>query len=230
MYKFSLFILVLIIAIVFIPFSAIGASLGTLLIFGTFWFWGFAAVVTVVAVCLLWNMEDDIPSHEDYSANLGATGFFLLIFLALQFMSDIKPFTFIWTNPTAAIVCVLAYGAIGAGWSLIKWWNYLREKARKYKTLRAEWESSKSVNGTPASSWDRYLQNHSFNIRFIDGKPIIDNHKSLFMHWIMYWPYSLVWTLISDPITKMVKAIYEALSGVYTRMAEKAFGDIVNHF
>jgi hypothetical protein len=43
------------------------------------------------------------------------------------------------------------------------------------------------------------------------------------MIWIMYWPWSMIWTLINDPVRSMVEYLYQKLQGTYQAVSDRMF-------
>ncbi|MBI2473417.1 hypothetical protein HYV70_02595 [Candidatus Uhrbacteria bacterium] len=53
--------------------------------------------------------------------------------------------------------------------------------------------------------------------------PSMENHKKRILMWMTWWPWSLTWTILNDPIRRIFQALLEALKGEFQRRAEKAF-------
>lgn len=60
---------------------------------------------------------------------------------------------------------------------------------------------------------------HSYSIE----NPQANNHKALITTWITHWPVSLVWTLINDPIKKLINHIFESIKSVFQKISDKVF-------
>ena len=75
--------------------------------------------------------------------------------------------------------------------------------------------------------WIRYLeQNHLSD--YIDA-PKVFKHKSKIINWIAYWPPSLLWFMINDPITAIIKSIYYSMVKGLQKTSDKVYegmGDI----
>lgn len=55
--------------------------------------------------------------------------------------------------------------------------------------------------------------------------PIARNFKSKISNWIIWWPTSLVWTLLSDPLMRIANWIFDRLKGTYQLIADKVFAE-----
>lgn len=111
-------------------------------------------------------------------------GFKVLLTLALSLVS----------SPWLFALNAFLYVAVGIGWSIAKWWLYIKEKRVKRGDM---WASS---DFNPAYNKDRI------------------------MTWLMYWPFSLVWTILDQPIVRFYKWVYRKVSGVYEYIGRKAYG------
>jgi hypothetical protein len=85
--------------------------------------------------------------------------------------------------------------------------------------VRDEFLERKHING-PAipEMWQKEWQE---TIRTRKTLPKLYKHR--FLSWIGYWPWSLVWTLINDPLKRIVRRIYYELQGVYQRITDRVW-------
>lgn len=49
------------------------------------------------------------------------------------------------------------------------------------------------------------------------------DHKARILIWMAWWPWSMIWTLLNDPIKRAFRAIYRWLQGYLRKVAIKAF-------
>lgn len=56
--------------------------------------------------------------------------------------------------------------------------------------------------------------------------PLAREQKSRIMMWMAYWPISMTWTAINDPVKWAWREIWAALSGLFQGMADREFADI----
>lgn len=103
----------------------------------------------------------------------------------------------------ATLGYLAVYFLIGAGWSLVKWYFY---------TLRLRDE----YNADPA----HYRRVH----RTIPPSPT-EYTKTILM-WIGHWPFSLLWTLVNDPVKRIVRWIYARLQVVYAAISGHNFAGV----
>jgi len=56
-------------------------------------------------------------------------------------------------------------------------------------------------------------------------KPVAASNKGRIVAWICYWPWSLVATIVNDPIRRLVEWIFRFLKETYQKMSDKIFAD-----
>lgn len=54
-------------------------------------------------------------------------------------------------------------------------------------------------------------------------KPSASENKERIIRWMSFWPWSLTWTLINEPIKKAFRAIYRRIQKLLQSIADKAF-------
>jgi len=57
-------------------------------------------------------------------------------------------------------------------------------------------------------------------------KPLVRNHKGRVISWMSYWPWSLFWTILNDPIRRLMRRIYYRIKGILQGISDRAFKDI----
>jgi hypothetical protein len=54
-------------------------------------------------------------------------------------------------------------------------------------------------------------------------KPLAYDNKSKIVAWICYWPFSLIGTLINDPLRRLVNFCFAKLKATYQKMSDSVF-------
>jgi hypothetical protein len=54
-------------------------------------------------------------------------------------------------------------------------------------------------------------------------QPTPKRHKSRIMTWLGFWPFSALWTLLNDPLRRLVEAIYDAVAGTLLKISNYVF-------
>lgn len=175
-----------------------------ILLFGLPLFW---YAFTIFAGIILFSLETD----NGFVSSLAVIGFVL----ALWLFGDIGAL-FTLTGISTLLSLVVVYLFIGALWSVAKWLFFLWEAKAWYTKNKARMDDDLKRGYFEGN---RYFRDHK------DFPPRAARHKAQIMLWIAYWPFSMVWTLLNDPITRAVKAIYNALGGLMQRMSDRVFAD-----
>lgn len=71
--------------------------------------------------------------------------------------------------------------------------------------------------------WVACMAEGNYKEHHFEYKPDHHRHRNRILRWMTFWPWSFVWTMISDPIRRAFKMIYQRLAGVFTSISENAF-------
>lgn len=191
---------------------------------------GLIGLVILEAILLLSLVVWERP----YSALLS----FLVSAGIADFFFGTHFYTTVWNYPVAAVGLVLAYIAAGVIWSFPKWWFYVRKVRDVYNESLSNFK--KTVRLVPGQKltddqFARFYSSYGFdpdghNWHFEPWSKIMplqaSKNKNKILVWMMYWPFSLVWTLIDEPFKKAFQFIFENIKGIYQGISEKAFAGV----
>jgi hypothetical protein len=152
--------------------------------FGTIGFYILAVVASIVLITLLENECYKLP-------------FFITGVLALVYWKTIAAFS--WSGIGLFLII---YVAIGAVWSLYRWFRRVRIIAQDYE----KWYSRSLTEG---------------QMREIQRETDPSRHKSLITTWIFYWPWSLLWNVFGDIITTVFESLQKAYANITKRSISK---------
>lgn len=184
----------------------------------------FVIFVTVVVIAEITSLEFEKGSAATWTLLLAA------LVVAIMERAHLS-----WGGILAALpgvaLFVIAYFAIGACWSVVKWYFFTRMLREAYDAARKKVILEKGI----AAGRDKVLvvrqlrENLHYTYRY--GSDLIippdpSQHTSRILTWIGHWPFSLLWTLINDPVRRMVKAIYQRLKNVYRAIGKRAFAGV----
>ncbi len=191
---------------------------------GTIGFW---ILVGIVSLLLIAAVEYEKPGWATFSL--------IVAFTLLWLLGDVNIVALALSNPLLAVGVVAGYFVIGALWSVGKWWFFVRKCREKYDDFRKEFLVRKnfSVSGPIPDSlkkdWTEYCSSGYGRI-YSCLKPEVGKNKARILTWMVYWPWSMFWTLLNDPVKYMFKWIYQQLRAVYQRIADSAFKSTENDF
>jgi hypothetical protein len=110
------------------------------------------------------------------------------------------------------------------------------EKSQDYENVKADWEKAKHVydkffaevrSGMRVYKDMRSEEFMNDPARIVDMiKPQATKHKAAITEWIAFWPMSLTWTMLNDPIRKIVNYLFSRIKGKFQNMSDTMFRDI----
>jgi hypothetical protein len=178
------------------------------LIFGTVWFWLMIGAVWIIITAIL-ETHTELSKHHDEGGGSWAT-VVMVIALAAYFLvgSDehLKTaFNFLVDNPVLTIGAVAAYFLTGVLWAFAKWYFFLSRIREDFDESLKLQISSKIKN---------------FEI------PQARDYKNRIVTWISYWPISLSWTVLDDPLKKIAHNIYLKCGKIFDSISFNKFKDV----
>lgn len=128
-----------------------------------------------------------------------------------------------------AVIYVLAYLATGVVWSFIKWFSFLIQFRDKFHEVRDDWHQRNNVQvGAELTTaqeieLNRVLQWDSYGGQDLGHKPKAVKNKRRIVAWMAYWPFSVIGTLINDPIRRLFRFLFNSFKALYQRIADHVF-------
>ncbi len=192
----------------------------------TLWSIPFFILMAVLTAGLIFCVEQE---HEFIAFVLIAAAF-----TGFAVWGGFNVVTWALAHPVLAAGGVLGYFTVGAVWSLAKWKLYARAWRKKFDEQLIgflRWKGIDDATGdTPvpaehAQAWFTHCHNGSSrNAQPADwaSKPNHRDKGARIKSWIGYWPWSMTWFLIHDPLTRAVRAIYERLERTYQSITNTA--------
>ena len=132
--------------------------------------------------------------------------------LAVWLGGDVNPFAYVWNNLAEVFGFFVLYFAVGAAWSIVKWYFYLIRLRDKVKSGEHR-DYTQKGQGLSEAAIKRKRPAKSF----------AKNNKGRIFGWIGHWPFSMVGTFIGDFIKRIVTNIYLVLQGLFDRMSNHVF-------
>jgi len=191
-------------------------------------------------------LVDYTLDEYDYTTKNGgykATAVFLVTLAAWYFV--IEPdvasiLAWVRSNVVTLLVAVAAYFVIGAVWGVTKWRLYLGDLTEYIRTRLENYKTSYSI---AVKSMDKlqFRSNilskvwRSVEVAVEDGNPDyvitftpprVNGNMDLVLRWMTFWPVSITWTLLNNPVRKIFIWIFRSMSGVMQRMANDQFSKI----
>lgn len=127
-------------------------------------------------------------------------------------------------RPFATLLLAFSYFLGGTLWAVVKWRFYVYSKARRCEELRACYGKQ---NGWKAASFrqledaQRALVLKAAGLKTVP--PSVLDEKPRIMAWMAWWPLSLVWTIMDDPVRRLFQEIYRRIAGHLQAVSDRAF-------
>lgn len=219
--------------------TAFVAFAAGLLIFGSTSFYVILSLVALGIVCAL-------EYEKVWGATLTALATIFLVIFCNGGIANF--FTYTYNHLLSVLLYVAGYFLVGAAWSAGKWWFYTKNLSDKYLEIRGQFLRSCNVRSDNFSSnsplpaelkekWEESLKNsyshygHSFTLNSSGGVvPNAYDHKSTILMWMGHWPLSMFWTLMNDPVKRLLKFMYARLARLYEYIAISNFKNTANDF
>lgn len=172
------------------------------LVIGGFWFW---ALIVLAFGLITFFVEHDRKSNG-WLALMAACGG-LWVFLAAQGWSNWKAILeFATENPGQLIGLCVAYISVGLLWSMYKWSRFVnRSKQKALKYVKSSYDGS-------IDPWNR--------------APKASDHMEDILMWMSYWPFSIWWRFLQDPVRWIFVKVYEFFEFQFDQISESRFKEV----
>lgn len=200
--------------------AGIGAALFVL---GGFWFW-----VSFIGLFFL------VMAFSENDRYLLAT-----ISLGL-FVWGVIAFNVITLSLTSIAIILIVYALCGVVWSFIKWFSYLRKRAEMYAAYKVRWSKTVGIAGiTESTNMRETLNDEEYYIfrEYLSQSYFIDYTNSRIIPtwkdkvdkltgWMLFWPTSLFWTFLNDPLVRFFRWTVKRFGNWYDGIANKIFAGV----
>ena len=158
----------------------------------------------------------------DYEAFGFTTLAFVITVALLLWLGHAHPIDWALAHRNEIILAVVAYFVVGIVWGIVKWFFHLmsiRDKLVEYRrnnNIKSEGLSVEQISDF--KSLNRLYED-------IPPKAFKSKHRILF--WMAYWPFSMPWTLVNEPVKRFFSFVYRRLAGMLQGMSDRLFKNLV---
>jgi hypothetical protein len=179
-------------------------------------------LIVVDLIGLVWCTENENPFIA--AAIVGVSA------LVAHFAFGVSILALLVANPLMTLAFLGGYLVAGVMWAFPKWWFYVRNKRNAYlervrsflKGVGYEgWNDATTVPDEHLARWFGLYGRQRLRI-----VPLARDHKSRILHWMAWWPFSMLWTLINDPIRHIYRWAWESLRGIFDSISRSAMGGL----
>lgn len=185
-----------------------------LLVVGSIGFWVLLGLEFIVLLALT---EYERPGWGIFSI--------VVVGLLLRFFGGIGVFDYVWNNPRLILFYFLGYLVAGIAWAVVKWWFFVRDQKEKYLAAKENFFSSRTGQ-SPDLTKREWIGSREYRslLNSKDGiAPLARDNKRRITMWMIYWPWSLLWTLVNDAVKRLYKEIYEAIHKFLQNISDSVF-------
>lgn len=198
----------------------------TLLMFGGLGFWLVTVAVFLAIVALVEN-------EKEFFAGLLLIG----TVAAMYFCGNSGMLTWVKDHPQQLLWYALGYIGIACGWGILKWTLFVHGQNDKYEDAKAQFLKDNDATEltqelkekwTEHAKEGRYSKRGSYGVdfKFAYPAPEARDHKSRIVAWMTYWPWSAFWTILNDPIRKLMRFLYNRIAGLLNGISRHAYRNV----
>lgn len=177
------------------------------------------------------------------------SGFAFFIFIITGFIIYVGNISTInQINPFITALCAVGYLVCGAGWSLFKWFLFLKKHKIKFIEEKKKWiadfmearqpnfykQESDLTEANAQIAFKAYLKSMGdksiYDLNRDKYVPNIRSNKIRLIEWIIWWPFSMLNFVLFDLFRRIFIRIYNALAGVYKYMVRLVYGELADDF
>jgi len=176
-----------------------------IIIFGSI---GFFIAALIVVGLIVWALDDALYASYDTGGG-GLAMIFIIAFAVLYYFFGSKEdvhniLSYIISSPQIILAWFGGYLGFGIIWGFIKWYFFLHKEIEK--------ETTKINNGYFSSTVTI---------------PTSRDNKWRIMSWMVYWPFSALWTVLDQPIKYAFNYIFSKIEGLFDLMSKSMYKDVI---
>jgi len=155
----------------------------------------------------------------------------IVYFLFLNFMAGLNILEFAAYHPMKFLIGIVIYFIIGFIWSFPRWWLFVKDVAEQHLKEKKEYfrrhkPNKKSTEEIQIKAEKEIERNWKESISHRINKPMALDNKNQITMWIIYWPFSLIWTFINDGVKRFIRHIVTKFQKLYQKISDRAFKNI----
>jgi hypothetical protein len=169
--------------------------------------------------------------------------------LGLLVFSGFPQLAEFFSHPVNVVATLVGYLVFGIAWAFLKWYMVLSKAKTRFVEFRDRYLDQKNLDAgyfSTAPKTDEDFAAHKAYIEAIEKafgnhrihgaksvqeaitnmRPLASRHKSSIIFWIGYWPFSVIWFLISDLVREFAEFVYNKVAGTFQRLSDRMFSDL----
>lgn len=177
------------------------------------WFWAILIVGSIVLfICA--EQETGFGSFAVIVAGL----------VLMNWLGGVPVWNYMVEHYWMCLIYFFLYFLVGSVWCFIKWGFYSRNIYKLYVEYKTRFIKERGLSIGVNDPIPEDVKHHFYFPYAVPPEP--EDNKNRIFAWISAWPWSLVWTLIDDPIRTLLNHIYDAIKGMLRKISHYWFKDI----
>lgn len=182
------------------------------IIIGGLLFWGL--LIALLVAC----------EFSTVNENHWSFGWLVIFFTLLSYFSPFNAFVWMWHNPGGVLIYSAIYISIGVCWGFVKWAFHLKNEKDRIEslltTLKANYAAKQKDAGPEyKGSFTDYLEERGYISR-------ATNKKTLISVWMLWWPFSVLWTSFHDVLRRFYDWAIEHYMFIFDKINHQIFGSL----
>jgi hypothetical protein len=182
------------------------------------WFW-ITIFLGITLIAFANSVNDDVIAGLLSAATIAAGA------VMLHFVAKVNVVEHAWKTGWKTVLYVVAYLAIGIGFSLFRWDYHVYDWRQGYDNAKVRYESSSSQL-TPDGDVPVAWTDSSARRYLIQTMPEFENSKALLTRWVVFWPWSATYFFLSDLVVRGLDWLVTQFSGVYDWISSRYTSDL----
>jgi hypothetical protein len=151
-------------------------------------------------------------------------GFLIILAVASPF----SPFTWVVAHPLETLLGFLSYLILGAIWTIVKWYSFSIRAMEIYQKHRNKWLSDRNIdvfiNSMHGVDLKTYISRNVSYDRFGGTMPPEPGRNiNRIFTWMLYWPWSLLWTFLNDPLVRIFNFAFRRIEDLLKSVTRRRF-------
>jgi hypothetical protein len=186
-----------------------------------------------------------------HDSGVSATVSVLITIIFFQWLGGFGSMAFQYAKENLWIVFIYAGGylLIGLLWAIVKWWFLVSSYRRRYDSAKSRFLRQHSAEGSTIpndlrDAWRKHVVDEDLGFRnrtYLSYEseasqvvsalvPDVTQEKASIIRWLTYWPWSMLWTLIDDPVKRFFNFLYEQIGAFMQAIADRVFRGVEADF
>ncbi len=177
--------------------------------------WLFWAILGVIIIAAIVSVESE---RFVITTPVVVVGVALLVWLSGQPVGPV--FAWLRDNLGTVLFYAAVYLAVGVLYGVARYALFLRRIRDRFTA----WTRDRKIL---AGAITQSQANEFKNLAGLKNFPIkISDSRKRILFWMVYWPLSMPWTVINEPVKRFFDFAYYRVAGMLQRLSDRMFSDV----